>query len=155
MKTAMLDSVHAIAAYNSGGLVPRVQIEGNECLVCGHVWYSRGGRPLRCAKCRSPYWDREKSVGREPRRADGAVRRRAGNHADSEPVMQGAEPKLASAEMPTRPIPTRYIKPETAKLVEKVLEDSARWRTEHAQTCSCLLCQERRKAKGRKVYRVE
>jgi DNA-directed RNA polymerase subunit RPC12/RpoP len=33
------------------------------CLRCGHSWVSRPalswrGRPARCAKCRSPYWDR-------------------------------------------------------------------------------------------------
>jgi len=31
-----------------------------ECSACGHKWQSRGARPLRCAKCKSPYWDRKK-----------------------------------------------------------------------------------------------
>ena len=28
------------------------------CSRCGHAWRSRRGKPLRCAKCKSPYWDR-------------------------------------------------------------------------------------------------
>ena len=28
------------------------------CCRCGHAWRSRRGKPLRCAKCKSPYWDR-------------------------------------------------------------------------------------------------
>lgn len=28
------------------------------CWVCGHAWYARRGKPLRCARCKSPYWDR-------------------------------------------------------------------------------------------------
>ena len=28
------------------------------CSCCGHTWQSRRGKPLRCAKCKSPYWDR-------------------------------------------------------------------------------------------------
>jgi len=35
------------------------------CLRCGHAWTPRGPRPLACAKCRSPYWDRPR---RTPKR---------------------------------------------------------------------------------------
>jgi hypothetical protein len=28
------------------------------CSRCGHKWLSRRGKPLRCARCKSPYWDR-------------------------------------------------------------------------------------------------
>lgn len=28
------------------------------CSRCGHKWQSRRGKPLRCAGCKSPYWDR-------------------------------------------------------------------------------------------------
>lgn len=28
------------------------------CCRCGHTWQSRRGKPLRCARCKSPYWDR-------------------------------------------------------------------------------------------------
>lgn len=34
----------------------RIQVEANQCDVCGHIWLSTN--PLRCAKCKSPYWDR-------------------------------------------------------------------------------------------------
>lgn len=31
------------------------------CKRCGKDWCFRGeGRPLRCGKCKSPYWDQEK-----------------------------------------------------------------------------------------------
>ena len=29
---------------------------GYLCLRCGHVTYRLGGAPLRCGKCKSPYW---------------------------------------------------------------------------------------------------
>lgn len=32
-----------------------------KCDRCGHEWLSRDGEnPLRCAKCKSPYWNRSK-----------------------------------------------------------------------------------------------
>ena len=34
-------------------------VEIKHCLRCGEPWCYRGeGRPLRCGKCKSPYWDR-------------------------------------------------------------------------------------------------
>ena len=30
------------------------------CLRCGHKWESQNERPLRCAKCKTPYWDTPK-----------------------------------------------------------------------------------------------
>jgi len=36
------------------------------CNVCGHEWQSEAGKPLRCAGCKSPYWDRPKT--RQPSR---------------------------------------------------------------------------------------
>ena len=34
------------------------------CVRCGKEWCYRGiGRPVRCGKCKSPYWDREKQDG--------------------------------------------------------------------------------------------
>lgn len=32
------------------------------CLRCGHEWPTKLERPVRCAKCRTPYWDRYKTV---------------------------------------------------------------------------------------------
>lgn len=30
-----------------------------KCLRCGHEWFSKGGKPpRRCAKCKTPYWDK-------------------------------------------------------------------------------------------------
>jgi len=31
------------------------------CKRCGHEWPSKSKKPLRCGKCKSPYWDREKA----------------------------------------------------------------------------------------------
>lgn len=33
------------------------------CEVCGHKWESRE-KPLRCAKCKTPYWDRKREAKR-------------------------------------------------------------------------------------------
>lgn len=35
-------------------------MEIKHCCRCGKDWCFRGdGRPLRCGKCKSPYWDRQ------------------------------------------------------------------------------------------------
>lgn len=49
----------------------QVSITGWSCDVCGWRWSSRTDRkPLRCAKCKTPYWDKSqvaaKGVGFEP-----------------------------------------------------------------------------------------
>jgi len=32
-----------------------------KCKRCGHIWFPRSeDAPLRCPRCGSPYWDREK-----------------------------------------------------------------------------------------------
>lgn len=32
------------------------------CLRCGHKWFLRqAGKPMVCAKCHSPYWDRPRA----------------------------------------------------------------------------------------------
>ncbi len=37
-------------------------MEIKNCKRCGKSWCYRGsGRPLRCGKCKSPYWDKEKA----------------------------------------------------------------------------------------------
>lgn len=37
-----------------------------KCDRCGHEWLSRDGEnPLRCAKCKSPYWNRPKIEGQK------------------------------------------------------------------------------------------
>jgi hypothetical protein len=33
-------------------------ISERKCLRCGHEWYPKvPGTPLRCGKCKTPYWD--------------------------------------------------------------------------------------------------
>lgn len=35
-----------------------------ECRACGREWcYYGEGRPVRCGKCKSPYWDRKRVRG--------------------------------------------------------------------------------------------
>lgn len=37
-----------------------------KCLRCGHEWFSRTEeKPVCCAKCKSPYWDRPAKVVEE------------------------------------------------------------------------------------------
>lgn len=33
-----------------------------KCLRCGYEWATRLDNPVRCAKCRSPYWDIGKGI---------------------------------------------------------------------------------------------
>jgi hypothetical protein len=42
------------------------QVFQSICSRCGHKWQSRRGKPLRCARCKSPYWDRA-GAGRKTR----------------------------------------------------------------------------------------
>lgn len=34
-----------------------------KCLRCGWEWGTRYGKPKRCSKCRTPYWDTERKNG--------------------------------------------------------------------------------------------
>jgi len=36
------------------------------CLRCDHTWASDNIHPTRCAKCKSPYWDRLRDVNKLP-----------------------------------------------------------------------------------------
>ncbi len=31
-----------------------------KCERCGHEWTAKNASPLRCAKCKSPYWNIKK-----------------------------------------------------------------------------------------------
>lgn len=41
--------------------MPQVTRSVNKCSRCGHEWMSRGDA-VRCAKCKSPYWDVERGL---------------------------------------------------------------------------------------------
>ncbi len=48
--------------------VHTLQMEIKHCERCGGDWCYRGtGRPLRCGKCKSPYWDRPRARGKRQR----------------------------------------------------------------------------------------
>ena len=42
------------------------QVFQSICSRCGHKWQALRGKPLRCARCKSPYWDRA-GAGRKTR----------------------------------------------------------------------------------------
>jgi len=37
----------------------------HKCLRCGHEWASKNPHPIRCPKCKSPYWFKERRVRME------------------------------------------------------------------------------------------
>lgn len=44
------------------GVGYNVLILGNKCYRCGHKWVQREkDKPRICPKCKSPYWDKEKT----------------------------------------------------------------------------------------------
>ena len=48
--------------------VHTLHMEIKHCERCGGDWCYRGtGRPLRCGKCKSPYWDRPRTGGKRQR----------------------------------------------------------------------------------------
>lgn len=94
------------------------------CKRCGWSWLPRmEGKPKRCPRCRSVYWDMERGTG-----ADG-VPHETGSTVGGEPPQavrvaksQTSDAKAserASAETQARPIPTRPA---------------------HAPTCKCGTC---------------
>jgi DNA-directed RNA polymerase subunit RPC12/RpoP len=34
----------------------------HKCLRCNHEWASKKEKPIRCAKCKTPYWDKERLI---------------------------------------------------------------------------------------------
>lgn len=38
----------------------KVSVLKVKCKRCAHEWTPRKGEVRRCAKCKSPYWDRER-----------------------------------------------------------------------------------------------
>lgn len=39
----------------------KVETKPLRCKRCGHTWYPRQAEVRTCPKCRSPYWDKERS----------------------------------------------------------------------------------------------
>ena len=41
------------------------------CMRCGHSWHPKmNRRPIRCAKCKSPYWERERELSKQVEAAE-------------------------------------------------------------------------------------
>jgi len=38
----------------------QVTVYQHKCLRCGQTWESLNPHPLRCGKCKSPYWDKRR-----------------------------------------------------------------------------------------------
>jgi predicted Zn-ribbon and HTH transcriptional regulator len=36
----------------------------HKCLRCGWDWASRNSHPVRCPKCKTPYWDKERRIAK-------------------------------------------------------------------------------------------
>ena len=44
--------------YTNSKMPSTRTVRRRECLICHHQWFPwKPGRPKRCAKCKSPYWD--------------------------------------------------------------------------------------------------
>ena len=43
----------------------KVKINQLECKRCGHKWIARKDEVMVCAKCHSPYWNRDKNEKKE------------------------------------------------------------------------------------------
>jgi hypothetical protein len=68
-------------------------MEIKTCKRCGEPWCFHGtGRPIRCGKCKSPYWDRERVNGEAVRgvpRSTGGTSRPGANGASDKENMPG------------------------------------------------------------------
>ena len=40
----------------------KVKLQQVQCKRCGHVWTPREEEVYTCAKCRSPYWNKDRKV---------------------------------------------------------------------------------------------
>jgi hypothetical protein len=41
-----------------------ISLPSFSCLRCGHSWHPRSTqKPMRCARCGTPYWDRPRAAG--------------------------------------------------------------------------------------------
>ena len=75
------------------------------CVRCGKEWCYRGiGRPVRCGKCKSPYWDKERKYGndelRGARGGEGGSVGGSGNGASVPVLRKGKSKAKRLHEMP-------------------------------------------------------
>jgi len=104
-------------------------VEIKHCKRCGCDWCFRGtGRPLRCGKCKTPYWDVEVGDGRVGERgakrnvSRGRKGTGAGVAADERDGIQVA------VSLPVRGV-------ERSRVVQSL--------PSHAAGCKCLMCKGR------------
>ena len=51
-----------------------ISVTGYRCERCSHQWVPRAEtEPRVCPKCKSPYWDKPKRIGRGGRKPDDAI----------------------------------------------------------------------------------
>lgn len=73
--------IDPVTATNLAESEAKITVPEYTCLRCGHKWfpYLRAGqvpgRPLRCASCKNPYWDRPRIYGTGTPRRSRAVAR--------------------------------------------------------------------------------
>jgi len=37
-------------------------LQKKKCLRCGYTWFSEKDNPIQCPKCKSTFWNKEKSI---------------------------------------------------------------------------------------------
>lgn len=42
------------------GIINEAPFYIHKCKRCGHEWAGKTEKPLRCGKCKTPYWDKER-----------------------------------------------------------------------------------------------
>lgn len=45
----------------SNGAVPALPRQAARCLRCGYQWFPRAQNPVQCARCRSKWWNQERT----------------------------------------------------------------------------------------------
>lgn len=55
----------------------KIEVDGYQCLRCGHKWVPRGegkGVPTICPRCKSPYWNkpRKNALPQSPKKGKSA-----------------------------------------------------------------------------------
>ena len=82
---------YPLVDYNKKDTKPQKPMAIYECKRCGEPWCFHGtGRPIRCGKCKSPYWDRERQDAVECPKPSGVDRRIPGKVPDDVLPVKGS-----------------------------------------------------------------
>lgn len=77
MRNAHTDEAKRLQAFSNVSSLYNMPMKATKatictCSRCGHEWITRlnGKAPIRCAKCRSPYWDKPRQPKKESKPLD-------------------------------------------------------------------------------------